>query len=81
MPNIINSFIKFPTAAGGTLLAVSIYNGDDTNCCTGGFSSTNVLVDDDNLGAGIAPSVNDVISVEMAAGDIQCGLVTALNQG
>ena len=81
MSYIINSFIQFPAAAGGTLLAVSIYNGDDTNCCTGGFSSTNVLVDDDNLGAGIAPSVNDVISVEMAAGDIQCGLVTALNQG
>ena len=81
MSYIINSYIQFPAAAGGTLLAVSIYNGDDTNCCTGGFSSTNVLVDDDNLGAGIAPSVNDVISVEMAAGDIQCGLVTALNQG
>tara|TARA_Y100000114_G_C11759088_1_gene328513 strand:+ start:896 stop:1573 length:678 start_codon:yes stop_codon:yes gene_type:complete len=77
MPNIINSFIKFPTAAGGTLLAVSIYNGDEFLCCTGGFSSTNVLVDDTQS---ISPSVNDVISVEMADGTIECAIVTAINQ-
>ena len=77
MSNIVNSFIKFPTAAGGTLLAVSIYNGNEIECCTGGFSSTNVLVDDTQS---ISPSVNDVISVEMAAGDIQCAIVTAINQ-
>jgi len=79
MPNLINSFIKFPAAAGGDLVKVSIYNGDETDCCTGGFSSTNVLVDDQN-GSFLDPFVNDVISVDID-GTVECAIVTAINQG
>ena len=80
MSNLINSFLKFPAAAGGDLVKVSVYNGDETDCCTGGFSATNVLVDDAFSGAGLDPSVNDVISVEID-GSVECAIVTAINQG
>ena len=71
---------KAPAAATGDLITVSIYNGNEIQCCTGGFSSTGVLVDDAN-GAAVSPSVNDVISIESANGTLECAVVTAINQG